>query len=573
MSVVPQDKAVRPFDHLGRLLILALALGLLAGAETWRSYRQATGAAERFAGGFTKVLARQTEDIFKAIDLALIGIRDALQAAPGRAPNDPGFRAALDERLKTHPYLRAVFVIGADGFIMHETDDPETPRGSLEDRAYFRAHRDDPGLDLHIGKPLHSRSLGVWFVSFSRRITNPDGSFGGIVVAAVEPRYFKRFYEGLSLGESHVISLALRDGTLLARIPKFEETIGTKHVDSPVRKLALEHGSGIAWATSSVDNIARLVGYRTLAGGSALVIAGWSTASILDAWRGHAAAVGLGCTLIWLLTAVLAVISHQHRRRSQMEHARLAQSRRLELMGRIVGGIAHDLGNTVKIARTTFTLLKPSLAAQHDAMALVEDADRSLKSAFEIIDRLLAFARRQELSPRPTDLADLLEGFSPILRQAAGHIELVLDLTTSLVCSVDPIHLESALLNLVLNSKDAMANGGHIVIGLREVQAPHRRRSRRGATAAARLPWAEIAVKDDGVGMPRDVLDRALEPFFTTRSNGSGLGLSQVLGFVKQSSGDVRIDSSEGRGTIVRLLFPTTLEPVPGPSKPAECPV
>jgi two-component system, NtrC family, sensor kinase len=206
-------------------------------------------------------------------------------------------------------------------------------------------------------------------------------------------------------------------------------------------------------------------------------------------------------------------------------------------------------------------------------MALVEDADRSLKSAFEIIDRLLAFARRQELSPRPTDLADLLEGFSPILRQAAGHIELVLDLTTSLVCSVDPIHLESALLNLVLNSKDAMANGGHIVIGLREVQAPHRLRSRRGATAAARRPWAEIAVKDDGVGMPRDVLDRALEPFFTTRSNGSGLGLSQVLGFVKQSSGDVRIDSSEGRGTIVRLLFPTTLEPVPGPSKPAECPV
>jgi signal transduction histidine kinase len=236
------------------------------------------------------------------------------------------------------------------------------------------------------------------------------------------------------------------------------------------------------------------------------------------------------------------------------------------MMGRIAGGIAHDLGNTIRIARTTFMLLRPSLASQREAMALVDDADRSLKSAFDIIDRLLAFARRQELSASATDLDALISSFAPILRQAAGpRIELDLDFDLNgaqpLVCVIDPIHLESALLNLVLNSKDAMPDGGRIVIALRESQAPSKRWMPRGRQSPS-LPWAEIAVKDNGSGMSRDVLERAFEPFFTTKTGGSGLGLSQVLGFVQQSAGDVRIESREGAGTTVSLLFPTVAEPL-----------
>jgi signal transduction histidine kinase len=300
-----------------------------------------------------------------------------------------------------------------------------------------------------------------------------------------------------------------------------------------------------------------MLGVRSVAGGSILVVAGQARETVYEAWLEHTAVVAGGVLLVWLLTAGLAVISHNYRRRAELEQARLAQSQRLETVGRIAGGIAHDLGNTIKIARTTFMLLKPSLASQRDAMALVEEADRALKSAFDIIDRLLAFARKQELSPRPTDLAELIAGFAPILRQAAGpRIELALELAKPLVCSIDPIHLESALLNLVLNSKDAMPNGGHVVIALREAEPP-RRRYRMGGRAAAKRRWAEIAVKDDGVGMPREVAERAFEPFFTTKRGGSGLGLSQVLGFVQQSAGDVRIESEEGRGTTVRLLFPT----------------
>ena len=303
-----------------------------------------------------------------------------------------------------------------------------------------------------------------------------------------------------------------------------------------------------------------------------VVVAGWSEATVYDDWVKHAAVVAGSALLVWVLAAGLTLLWVRSRRREQLEQAHLAQVQRLEMMGRIAGGVAHDLGNTVKVARTTFTLLKPYLTDRLDAITLVDDADRSLKSAFDIIDRLLAFARRKELSPRATDLGELISGFSPILRQAAGPgIEVALDVSRRLVCSVDPIHLESALLNLVLNSKDATPDGGRIVIELREARDPGTRKTRRGRPPAA-PPWAEVVVRDNGSGMSREVLDRAFEPFFTTRTGGSGLGLSQVLGFVQQSAGEVRIESTEGAGTTVALLFPATPEPAGSPSSPVSSP-
>jgi signal transduction histidine kinase len=491
---MPNGRATRPLRQVGWLVGLAFVIGLLAGAEIWHSYRQTTIAAERSAAGLVHLLAEQTERTIQAIDLTLIGMRDALRVAPGLAPDDPAYRAALQERLKSLPYVRSLYVVGADGFstqdsgALHET--------SLAERPYFQAHREDPNLGLHIGQPLRSITTDFWFISISRRIANADGSFGGVVVAAVEPHYFRRFYENVSVGEDTLIALLLRDGTLLARTPDHEETIGRSYVRSPVRKLALELGNGVIWTTSPVDRTMRIVAYKTLAQGSLIAMVGWPVRNIYDTWIEHAAVVGGSALLVWGLASVLAWRWVKARHRERTERAHLSQVRRLEMMGRIAGAIAHDIGNTIKIARTTFTLLKPSLVSRQDAMALVDDADRSLKSAFDIIDRLLAFARRQELSPRATDLGELISGFVPILRQAAGpYIELNLEKIGGrpLVCVIDPIHLESALLNLVLNSKDAMPGGGCIVIELREAQAPRKRRMAR-RLQSLRQPWAEIAV-------------------------------------------------------------------------------
>ena len=191
--------------RVARLAGLALLIGLAAAAEVWRSWHQATVAAERSTAGLVHLLAEQTERTIQAIDFTLIGMRDALLVASGLAPNDPAYRAALKERLDSLPYVRGLFVVGPDGYIIHDTKYAPTQQVNFADRPYFQVHRQNPGLGLHIGPPLRSRFVGVWFVSLSRRIDNPDGSFGGIVVAAVEPHYFKRFYEGLPMeeGESH----------------------------------------------------------------------------------------------------------------------------------------------------------------------------------------------------------------------------------------------------------------------------------------------------------------------------------------------------------------------------------
>ncbi len=572
MLAVEQGKAMRSLRPVAQILVFGIVLGLLAAAEMWRSYKQATTAAERFAEGFTRLLAVQIEGAVQAIDLTLIGMRDALQVAPGLAANDPLYRAALQERMKGLPYVRALMVIGPDGYITHDTGYPDRPPINVADRGYFKTHQMDPSPGLHIGKPLRSRSSGLWFVSLSRRLNNPDGSFAGIVAAGLDPRYFTHFYTGLPLEKGDLIALVLKDGTVLARTPDHEGTIGKTYPDAMARLMPLVASGGVDWSTSPVDGKTRMVGVRTVARGAIMVLAGQAKETIYDAWQEHAAVVGGSAFLVWLLASGLTLVSRKYRHRALLERARLAQRQRLETMGRIAGGIAHDLGNTIKIARTTFALLKPSLARERDALALVEDADRSLRSAFEIIDRLLAFARKQELSPRPTDLARLIEGFAPILRQATGPcIELTLDLAKPLVCSIDPVHLESALLNLVLNSRDATTDGGRIDVALREAPPPDW--SHLKGMASAKRPWAEIAVRDDGAGMSREVLDHVFEPFFSTRSGGSGLGLSQVVGFVQQSAGEVRIESEEGRGTTVRLLFPTTSECVEASAPIAPHPV
>lgn len=149
------------------LLLVAGILSFL-GIEGWRSYRAAYRGAEQNIQNLVRVLSEQTERTVQSIDLSLQGVVADLASGPELADNDTRFLAELRKRTSSLPYVRALFVIGPDGFISHDTDYPATPRVSLADRPYFIAHRDNPHLGLHINMPLRSRSLGGWFVALSR---------------------------------------------------------------------------------------------------------------------------------------------------------------------------------------------------------------------------------------------------------------------------------------------------------------------------------------------------------------------------------------------------------------------
>jgi len=246
--------------------------------------------------------------------------------------------------------------------------------------------------------------------------------------------------------------------------------------------------------------------------------------------------------------------------RTQTEEA-LNHAQRLESVGQLTGGIAHDFNNLLTVIQGNLQVLEdlPGVAGDAVAPQLVGAAMRASRRGAELTAKLLAFSRRQVLQPTHVDLAALLESLADMLRRTLDQrIRITVQVPTGCPpCLADPGQLESALLNIAINARDAMPEGGELgFCAERCASLP--------AAVLAELPdtrpqaYVRIAVSDNGAGMPEVVKERAFEPFFTTKEagRGTGLGLSTVYGFAKQSKGAVMLDSDLGRGTTVSLLLP-----------------
>lgn len=284
-----------------------------------------------------------------------------------------------------------------------------------------------------------------------------------------------------------------------------------------------------------------------------------------------ATAVASGFTAIalwWALPSFLALPSTDQLRKANValfeSEERLARAQKLEALGRLTGGIAHDFNNALQVITTSIAVIDRQSAQGRggDVKPSVEAIKKAANTASSLVNRLLAFSRRQDLKPRVIEPEKLVLGLEDILRQTLGSdIELELHLGDSrwkVIC--DPSQLESALLNLAINARDAMPAGGVLTIITADrasVGDPCDPDARRG-------DYVEIEVTDTGVGMAPDVLARAFEPFFTTKpaDKGTGLGLSQIYGFVRQSNGFVQIESSPGEGASVKLYLPRCVDAV-----------
>jgi PAS domain S-box-containing protein len=260
--------------------------------------------------------------------------------------------------------------------------------------------------------------------------------------------------------------------------------------------------------------------------------------------------------------AVCAMLTDVTERRAMEE--RLLKSQRLEAMGQLTGGIAHDFNNLLTIILGNAEMLSETLAAESPLRPLAEMTRSAAERGAELTSRLLAFARRQALDPKATDIDALLGSMAAMLRRTLGeHVEIVLAPGRGVPHAlVDAGQLENAILNLCINARDAMGGGGQLTIATESAfleRGP-------GEMDADLVPgtYVMVAVSDTGCGMSPDVLARAFDPFFTTKEvgKGSGLGLSMVYGFAKQSRGHVRIQSEPGRGTVVRLYLPPAVTPL-----------
>jgi PAS domain S-box-containing protein len=236
---------------------------------------------------------------------------------------------------------------------------------------------------------------------------------------------------------------------------------------------------------------------------------------------------------------------------------KLAQAQRLEAIGQLTGGIAHDFNNLLTVITGNLELIEMRIQGE-DLNKMLRDAQEAADLGAKLTSRLLAFAGRSHLEPESLEINDLVLNVTSMLRRTLGeHISLSTVLAPDLwIVKIDPTQAESSLVNLAINARDAMPKGGKLVV---ETQNASMDEIRSGnAIELPRGDYVRISVSDTGTGMPVEVRDRAFEPFFTTktRGHGTGLGLSMVYGFAKQSGGHVTIYSEVDHGTTINIYLP-----------------
>jgi signal transduction histidine kinase/CheY-like chemotaxis protein len=245
---------------------------------------------------------------------------------------------------------------------------------------------------------------------------------------------------------------------------------------------------------------------------------------------------------------------------AQREQAEMAlrQAQKMEAIGQLTGGIAHDFNNLLQVILGNLQALQRRRIEDSDeTRRMILSAPRGAERAASLTQRLLAFSRRQPLNPRPLDLNRLVTGMSELLHRTLGEGVRIETVLASGVWRVDADanQLENALLNLAVNARDAMPAGGKLTIETTNASLDD---AYAAAHDARPGQYVMLAVSDTGAGMPREVIAKAFEPFFTTKDagKGSGLGLSQVYGFIRQSGGHAKIYSEPGEGTTVKLYLP-----------------
>ena len=557
----------------GAFLIPLAAFALIAWWGFDRAERDAESSASR-ARDLALQHALRTFEVAEEI----ARFADDVSAGPAElaAAREPGIHQRLaDVTAGLHSIVNLNVWDGAGKAVASSHIFPVDPRASNADREYFLAHKNNPDLKVGVSEVLKGRQLGRPLVNVTVRRKSSNGAFEGVVATSLSPDYFRAYYESLAKENQSIASFSLvrTDGRILARWPTSPDGRTQVPEDSLVltRIRAGERSGNQALPTMS-GREARFGSFSRVGDYPVYVMAGLSRRAMFESWTRF---VALLAAFVFPVSAGLVYVSwvalkktrqeqqtarelqDQIQRRAAAEKG-MIESQKLETLAVLTGGVAHDFNNLLAVVSGSVHVhrrLHPQAAGDKH----LESIMRSVQSGVRLTRQLLSFSRKQALRPETLKLQHWLPTTEDLIRTALGsRIGWVLEIDPETApVTVDPGELELALLNLVVNARHAMPEGGAVTVHVRNAASPD-------ATGKAMV---EIEVADTGVGIAPEVLPRVFEAFFTTRERGlgSGLGLSQVNGFCHQAGGTAEIDSVVGQGTRVRLLLPASAQAVDVP--------
>jgi signal transduction histidine kinase len=519
--------------------------------------------------------------------------------------------AFLSDVREEYPQFTGILTIDPDGSLF--CDSLRSNRTlDLNDRAYFREAKASQGTVAL--EPVFGRLTGLSVLQIAYPVRSDAGALKFVLLASFNLNKFAEFHDRRLLAEKDILFVDSKGMVLVA--PKgggWSVPVGGSIAGSDLFRFAASSPDGAAsrevtdqaghtqvWAVARAPSIRKaglyiMVGrskdglvaaanrrlyedMAILAVASLLLLAGvWILATVsVGRQVGRLAAMakrlGLGDLgarippphprgelggLMTLLNGTAESLEQQRAAIADLSH-KLSQSQKMEAMGQLTGGVAHDFNNLLTVILGNAEHLADRLADNGELHRIASDIVTAAERGSDLTRSLLAFARKQPLRPREIDIAEKVVGMEQLLRRSLGeHIECSFAFGADLwPASVDPGQLATALLNLVLNARDAMPDGGRLKVEVRNVSLGPSDLDVNGEPRPG--DYVMVAVTDTGCGMAADVANRAFEPFFTTKEvgKGTGLGLSMVYGFAQQSGGLVQLQSEPGHGSVVRLFFP-----------------
>jgi two-component system NtrC family sensor kinase len=595
----PRSRWSRLRDPSVALLAAAVLLPVLLFAlAAWESYRETLREAEARVERTARILEEHALKVFETHRLVIQQVNLRMRFVDWtRAEDRQDLYHLLKQFQDDLDQIATVTVTDAEGRLRASGRTyPADPNIRFDDRDYFQELKKSDAALPYVSRAYAGRQSGIAIFNLAARVHAASPAFDGVIAVSVDRGYFERFYQSVEPTIDHSVDLVREDGQILARVPP-----------SPLREL-LPHSVflsrlrqapvGSFTAVSRIDGVERIFAYRKIEDYPVYVRFGVSRQAALAPWRRSLLAYGIVAALASLSLIGVSVLAlrqtdrERHARRRWQETAaalqtagaerakvedQLRQAQKMEAVGRLTGGVAHDFNNLLTAVIGSLDLARRRASTMDSrTLDLIGNAMEGATRAAALTSRLLAFSRQQPLQPASLDANSLVAGMSDLMRRTLGE---TIDVKTILAedvwtVMVDPNQLESAVLNLAVNARDAMPEGGTLTIETANVHVDREVVPGRPADLAPG-DYVVMTVSDGGSGMSPDVLMNIFEPFFTTKpvGKGTGLGLSQVYGFVKQSGGNIGVESSMGRGSAFRLYLPRAQQQTvaaPAPSAHAQ---